>query len=132
MTTLAEVVATVKYKKGWKFRLDNWNGTPVLHVSAAVTDSLPPHGPIVITHVKEIPARYSGQDGQDYLDHLDEEYVGRAEKSLRAWIYSQICDVERHEVGECLSFDGERPFVPYHGQNDMVAPYRDMSEGLLL
>ena len=40
------------------------------------------------------------------------------EKTWRRWVFEQCMRTMTHEIGESLSFDGVRPFVPMHGPGE--------------
>jgi len=102
--SLAEVVASVAYKPGWKVWLRTMNGVPHLWIEATVPDSNPPHGPLRIGHVLTIPSALTNPQSYKLYDDF----------YLRRWVYDQLLAIERHELGEWLRFGDERPYLPSH------------------
>lgn len=100
---LAELVAVLKYRPGWRFRLvdnlDRGQGSKglTLVITTATVDSYPPHEPIQVNHYMLVPpAAYDA-------------------RSWRRWLLDQVLLVERHEACEFFTLDGDKPYAPSHG-----------------
>lgn len=115
---LAELVAKLRYKRGWRFYLgnvDRGQGSKGLTLIIEITgsDSYHPEQQITVNHYMLVPpAAYDG-------------------RSWRRWLFEQILLVERHEAmefftlvhrGPFIKKDGtttetvdERPYAPSHG-----------------
>jgi hypothetical protein len=102
-TLLADLVAVLKYRPGWQFRLvdnlDRGQGSKglTLVITTATVDSYPPHDPIRVNHYMLVPpAAYDA-------------------RSWRRWLLDQVLLVERHEACEFFTLDGDKPYAPSHG-----------------
>jgi len=100
--TLAEFVATLAYKPGWKFKLAGPGGR-WLCVYASTANSLHQDRQRLTQHQFEFP---------DPLPPREE---------LCGWVLDRMLQIERHEASEFLAFAGHRPFWPNHG--DEGDPY---------
>lgn len=113
-TRLAELVAALRYRPGWRFRLVNRldrgqsSVGMTLVISITGPDTYHPEKTIVVDHYMIVPP--AGYDG----------------RSWRRWLFDQILLVERHEAMEWFRFqitasDGmvyetlDRPYAPSHG-----------------
>lgn len=93
-----QAIAGLGYKPGWKFKLGG-PGRRWLCAFATTADTLNPSRHRTTQHMWEIP------DGLD--DH-----------GFAVWVRDRLLDAERHETCEWLSFAGDRPFWPRHGDGD--------------
>lgn len=99
---LAGLVASLRYKPGWTFKLGG-PGNRHLCVFARTPDSLRPGCERTTQHMFEIPAR-----------------VGEPQEFAR-WVLDCLLLAEQHETCEFLQVDGQRPFWPNH--EDEGSPY---------
>ena len=93
--SLEDLVGSVSYKPGWKFRLGG-PGNRFVCVFATTPDSRDPSVERTTQHMFEPPA-----DCDD----------------LVRWLFERLLDAERHETGEFYKINGSAPFFPYH-QNE--------------
>lgn len=93
------MIPDIAYKPGWRFKVGGPAGR-FLCVFATTPDSSDPRRLRTTQHMRQLPA-----SGEDFSD----------------WLWRFILDVERHEAGEFLRIDGERPFFPGHGDDDPYA-----------
>lgn len=100
LTDPAGLVATIRYKPGWSFKIGGPNSR-FLCVFANTPDSRKP-GTRTTQHQFEIP------DGLD-------------ERGFCRWVFDRLLDCERHETGEFFAVGGFRPFYPHH--QDEGSPY---------
>lgn len=98
---LAGLVATLRYKPGWAFRVGGPRDA-FLCVFASTPDSLNPDRRRTTQHMFELP---------------DVNSVAEFSR----WLFDRLLECERHEVGEFLTVAGERPFYPHHA--DEGSPY---------
>jgi hypothetical protein len=101
---LAKVVAEVKCKPGWSFRL------------ALIEDDVYPK--LVITvpgYDSAKPDRLNRFTVQHFFPVPEATYN---EKSWRRWIFEMCRRVENHELGEWFRIGSERPFSPLHGPGE--------------
>lgn len=89
----AEVIAHLRYKPGWSFKLGG-PGRRYLCAFVTAADSLRPERERTTQHLFELP-----------------DLSGRA---LIRWIFDQLLLAERHESAEFFEVDGHRPFWPHH------------------
>jgi len=100
--SLAGFVASIAYKPGWRFKLSGPGGR-WLCVYAHTINSQAQASTRLTQHQFELP------------DPLPEH------RELCRWVLDRFVDIERHECGEFLTFDGFAPFFPYH--QDEGSPY---------
>jgi hypothetical protein len=113
---LADLVAKLRYRPGWKFRLEDIDRG---QGSSGLT--------LVITTCGY--DTYHPDRGEKYrVNHY--MLVPPASYNRRSWLnwlFEQLLLVERHECMEFLVIDGERPRAPAHGPgND---PYLTLDHG---
>ena len=99
---LAEFVASLTYKPGWRFKLAG-PGSRFLCVYALTTDSQHPERDRLTQHQFEFPDPVPSH------------------RELAAWVRDRLLQVEQHEACEFLRFDGFAPFYPHH--QDDGSPY---------
>ena len=106
---LEGLVANLKYKPGWTFRLvyevepDGSGGLQFQAVSDT-EDSFNYNRRIRVRHSFLVPTASYNRD------------------VWAAWLFDRIRDVETHEAGEFFRIDGVREFAPHHGNGE--DPYR--------
>lgn len=108
---LREIVASITYKRGWLAYLaafiEDEDEEPRgwrLHIVSDTADSYDPDKRIRVNHAFPVPpASYNT-------------------RTWKAWIRDRFADVEAHELGEFLMFDGVREYGPHHGNGE--DPYR--------
>jgi hypothetical protein len=100
---LAGLVAVVRYRPGWVFRLvdnlDRGQGSKglTLVITVATTNSYPPHEEIRVAHYMPVPpAAYDV-------------------RSWQRWLFDQCRLVDQHEACEFFEIDGVKPYAPSHG-----------------
>jgi hypothetical protein len=95
---LAELVARVMCKPGWRFSLVNDEEEGLrLVIYVPGHDSREPEHQLAVNHFFPVPtATYNA-------------------KSWRRWLFERCRLVENHELGEWFMVGGERPFAPLHG-----------------
>lgn len=98
--TQGEVVASLRYKPGWTFKLGGPLGR-FLCVFATTPDSQHPGEERTTQHMFELPE----YDGQEFV----------------RWVFLHLLDCERHEAGEFFTVAGHRPFYPHHQEEG--SPY---------
>lgn len=102
---LQELVASLTYKPGWRFVLeerhdDDGSGGLTFAVISCTEDSRKPGQMIRVYHPFLVPpASYN-------------------RRCWVAWIRDRLADVENHELGEFLLVDGVREFGPHHGNGE--------------
>jgi hypothetical protein len=99
---LDTIVARLAYRPGWTFKIAGPLGS-ALCVFARTPDSAAPARERTTQHQFPIPA--GPLPACEWL----------------RWIRGCLELVERHELGEFLTFDGRRPFFPHH--QDEGSPY---------
>ena len=98
---LADLVAGLTYKPGWKFELQDvdrgqgCSGTTLM-ISATVPDSWNPDESVGFLHLMPVPAAAYNRE------------------SWQRWLLRQVLDVETHEALEFFKVDGDAPFFPSH------------------
>jgi hypothetical protein len=134
MHPLASMLATFRYKEGWRFALregytlgsmtadtldqvtGNAGGTVIstyplaplwLLITIRTPDSTDPGKIIDVTHTFPVPI----------YDHGD--------AWRRRWLLDRVLDVERHEACEFFELDGKHPFYPEHGPDVFLYGIRD-------
>lgn len=106
---LPDLVASITYKPGWTFYLENvveadGSGGLQLHIVSDTENSFDFSKRIRVRHSFLVPAASYNRD----------VWV--------AWIFDRVRDVETHEAGEFFRVDGVRQFAPHHGNGE--DPYR--------
>lgn len=97
---LAEIVKTTTCKPGWSFELVYEGDALRFVIRLEDVDNYDFAQSKVTKHFHPVPiATYN-------------------EKTWRRWIFEQCLRTMNHEIGEALSFDGVRPFVPMHGPGE--------------
>lgn len=98
---LEKLVAEVKYKPGYRFKLIEEDGALRLVITDMLCrDAYGPERTMPLSHYHPVPqATYN-------------------EKSWKRWIFEQCRRVENHEIGEWLRWGDERPFAPIHGPGE--------------
>lgn len=103
---LANVVAGVEYKHGWRIWLEHkqrdteqYAGSEglTLCIAATVPDSTRPGKTTPVEHWQAVPP--TSWDGPTW----------------ERWVFDQIIFVEIHEAMEFYAVDGCKPFFPSHG-----------------
>ncbi len=102
MDGLAGLVARLRYKPGWSFKVGGPLGS-MLCVYATTPDAQHPERDRTTQHQFVVP---------------DFELDGRT--PVR-WVFDCLLLCELHEAGEFFQVAGERPFYPYH--QDEGDPY---------
>lgn len=114
---LARLVAQVRCKPGWSFRLMDDDGALRLVIRVAGLDSSRPdeRAPLSIDHFFPVPtATYN-------------------EKTWRRWVFERCRGVENHELGEWFRIGSEMPFAPLHGPGEdpyVVHEFRPAEDAL--
>lgn len=107
------LVAALRYRPGWTFRLadiDRGQGSRglTLVIDAKTINSYPPHGVIHVLHYMPVPpAAYDV-------------------RSWRRWLLDQCLLVDRHEACEFFEIDGDKPYAPSHGPGNDPYLIRDV------
>ena len=114
---LRHLVAQVRCKPGWSFRLKDENGALRFVIRVEGYDSAQPDDltPNMIDHYFPVPtATYN-------------------EKTWRRWMFEMCRGVENHELGEWFRIGSEWPFAPLHGPGEnpyMVHEFRPVEDAL--
>jgi len=114
---LRALVARVRCKPGWTFRIAEEDGAPRLVITVSGLDSAhPEHSfPMTVSHFFPVPtATYN-------------------ERTWRRWLFERCRGVENHELGEWFRDGAERPFQPLHGPGEdpyTVHEFRPEVDGL--
>lgn len=107
---LRDLVAKVRCKPTWSFRIIEEEGALRLVIAVSGPDARDPDDEITVRHYFPVPpASYN-------------------EKTWRRWIFECCRGVENHELGEWFNVDGEKPFAPLHGPGEnsyVVHEFRD-------
>ena len=103
------VVARLRYKPGWSFKVAGPLGS-MLCIFATTPDSLNPAATRTTQHQFPLPPTSD-------------------ERELVRWVFDCILLAERHEAGEFLDYDGFRPFFPHH--QDEGSPHEHGDRWLL-
>lgn len=110
LDVLTDVVAKVRCKPSWSFRLVDEGGDLRLVITVTGPDAADASRDITVRHFFPVPsASYN-------------------ERTWRRWIFERCRGVENHELGEWFRVDGERPFAPLHGPGEdpyTVHEFRD-------
>jgi hypothetical protein len=106
---LRELVDSIDYKPGWSASLDLFAEDQEIrgwafYVISDTADSYQPSRQIRVRHEFLVPPASWNR------------------ATWAAWIRDRYADVEAHELGEFLRFDGVRAFAPHHGNGE--DPYR--------
>lgn len=134
--SLPELVARLRYKPGWRFRLMQGNTTPaavarytwdpgqVIAIGGDVYGN-GTTGPAAIIVPGQEAALFieaqvadSGNPDQTILVLHQFTVDSRTWDSVtdwERWLFARIEDVERHEAMEFFQVGGDRPFYPEHG-----------------
>ncbi len=99
---LGQLVAKVRCKPKWSFRLHDEDGALRLVIRVTGYDSAQPNvlTPRTIDHYFPVPtATYN-------------------EKTWRRWVFERCRGVENHELGEWFRIGSEWPFAPLHGPGE--------------
>jgi hypothetical protein len=117
---LAELVARVKCKPGWSFRLAREDDSALrLVIRVRGYNSSRPDDlvPFTVNHFYPVPeATYN-------------------ERTWRRWIFERCRGVENHELGEWFRDGAERPFAPLHGPGEdpyVVHEFRPGTDALTM
>lgn len=111
---LADLVDKLKYKDGWRFRLnqiDRGQGSEGLTLAITID--------CVDTYNLEMPMRI--------VHYMPVPPAAFNEGSWKRWLLSQILLVEQHEACEFFQIDGKRPYAPHHGPG--CDPYQIFEHG---
>lgn len=119
-TILAELVAKISYRPGWRFHLgdiDRDRDTTGHVVGYGLTLDITTLG----------YNSYMPSDGENYRVH---HYfiVPAATYDIRAWtrwLFDRLIDVETHECMEFFKIDKRRSFAPSHGPGNSPYTVRD-------
>lgn len=113
---LRKVVAGVRCKPGWQFRLvEDEEGFRLRVVDARCVDAYPPHDSFPLAHYFPVPCTTWN------------------EVSWRRWVHTCCMGVETHEIGEWLRWGDDRPFAPLHGPGEdpyVVHEFRPVEDKL--
>lgn len=141
---LDELVATLKYRPGWTFRLTgivrdtDSNGNPLaegLTFIVTTTGWNSYHRPVQSPHQFESgaqcadcgepfpcaayrydPERDDSPKGPYRVNHyMPVPAATYDRRSWRRWLFEQLLLIERHETAEFFEVDDERPYAPSHG-----------------
>ena len=111
---LMALVTCLKYKKGWRFTLediDRGQGSEgmTLIIQIPAPDTYPPHSTMRVNHYMIVPA------------------AAFDNRAWQRWLFDQILLVEQHEAAEFFQIDNMRPYAPNHapGHN----PYTIFDQG---
>lgn len=114
---LAQLVAKVRCKPKWSFRLQDEDGALRFVIRVSGYDSAQPNDltPRTIDHIFPVPtATYN-------------------EKTWRRWMFEMCRRVENHELGEWFRIGSEWPFAPLHGPGEdpyTVHEFRPIEDAL--
>lgn len=98
---LRKVVAEVRSKPGWQFRLiDDDEGFRLVITDTLCQNAYLPHDSFPLSHYFPVPTTTWN------------------EKSWRGWVFQCCQGVENHELGEWVRWGDERPFAPLHGPGE--------------
>lgn len=117
--TLRDLVAQVRCKPGWSFRLKDEDGALRFIVRVVGFDSSRPDDEIekIIDHYFPVPtATYN-------------------KKAWRRWMFEVCRRVENHELGEWFRLGDEWPFAPLHGPGEdpyTVHEFRSVEDALTI
>jgi hypothetical protein len=119
---LADLVAELEYRPGWKFTLEDIErDRPGEHSGAA--------GGLTLVGITGTSS-WSSEDGPSYEGAMDAYHPDQPRpvyfyfpvpaatfdyQSWRRWLFARLEDVERHEAMEYFQIAGERPLSPNHG-----------------
>lgn len=114
---LADLVAKVRCKPDWSFRLREEDGALRLVITVVGQNSYNEEDDLRVGHFFPVPmATYN-------------------ERSWQRWIFEQCRRVENHELGEWFRIGDRRPFAPLHGPGEdpyTVHEYRDKEDSQTL
>lgn len=118
-TELAELVATMSYRKGWRFALNSIDRGQHSEGLTLIVTSLGYNS-------------YHLERGETYRVHhyMPVPPAGFDRRSWRRWLLEQLLLIETHEVCEFLQLDGERPYAPSHGPGNDPYMIREVGTDL--
>ena len=90
-------IGGLRYKSGWTFRAEEEDGSIVFAADMQVPDVRRAGGGVTIV------------TGRIRLGPMSVQNAS----AFQSCVYSLVTHLELHEIGECLTFDGERPFDPH-------------------
>lgn len=100
--TLAEVVAKIKYRPGWRISVipgtHEYSGASMLAIDATVMCAYDNTKTIQL-HSRRYVSLYLESDG--------------TEAAMMRFCFSALRDLELHELGEFFQYGNERPFDPH-------------------
>lgn len=116
---LAELVASLRYRPGWTFALQDLDrgqgskGLTLVITSLGYNSYHPDRGETYRVHhyMPVPPAAYDS-------------------RSWRRWLFEQLLLVERHECAEFFQTEGERPYGPSHGPGNDPYIVREVGTSL--
>jgi hypothetical protein len=154
---LAELVAKIRCKPGWSFRLQAEDGAlrlvirvpgydsagasstaRVLRASEQMEEILQrekvPYGdPEMLSAVRELHEAW-GEHRRFTVDHFfPVPEATYNERTWRRWVFERCRGVENHELGEWFRVGDERPFAPLHGPGEdpyTVHEFRPLTDAL--
>jgi hypothetical protein len=101
---LADIVATLEYRPGWRFELESFERDPGSEgltfkiLSKSIDTYNPGAGEIMrVWHYFPVPPATFNRE------------------SWLEWVRDRLLEIEEHETCEFMVVDGKRPFVPNHG-----------------
>lgn len=101
MSEPARLIAAMRYKPGWTFKIGGPLGR-YLCVFACTPDSQDPGRERTTQHMFELPPAST-----------DREFI--------RWVFGRLLLCEQHETGEFFTVNGIAPFMPHH--QDEGCPY---------
>lgn len=106
---LRDLIGSMTYKPGWEMSLgafieDGEQRGWAFYVVSDTENSYDPTKRIRVRHEFLVPPASWNRD------------------TWAAWLRDRVAQVEEHELGEFLTFDGVREFAPHHGNGE--DPYR--------
>jgi hypothetical protein len=107
---LRDLVAEVRCKPGWSFRIDPGIGAECLVIAVTGPDAAAPDDEITVRHFFPVP------------------FASYNRNTWRRWLFERCRGVENHELGEWFRDGNERPFAPTHGPGEdpyVVHEYRE-------
>ncbi len=110
-TVLAELVAALVYRPGWRFvlaHIDRGQGSVGLTLDITTLTANSYH-PETCDTCQSVVTNYQVHH---YMPVPPAAYDRR---SWQRWLLDQILLVERHEACEFFQVDGTRPYAPHHG-----------------
>lgn len=107
-TELADLVAQIAYRPGWRFTLTDLERDPATTRGA-------PAGGLTLIIFADVHDSYHPEQRRPVNHYFVVPAATYDRRSWLRWLLDRCLDVERHEACEWFRLGDERPFAPNHG-----------------